>query len=218
MHTHNVPTLVLLAMLVFGAAPTPAAQNPDARAAAATPTAAAGVISPDLTLRRLIAAGRMRSATFAELVDRVHRGGAVVYVMWTVHLPRNLEAALDHRITVLPTGTRCFWVLVRRTRASERLIALVGHELQHALEAVESNARTSADMERAFRREGTGAADSVFDSRAAIEVQERIAKELGGSTQHDDGETVIHSIDRVFVIRPFRSGFPTGLLYGPLSP
>jgi hypothetical protein len=61
---------------------------------------------------------------------------------------------------------------------SEALVPILAHELQHAIEVLESPAMTSADIETMFKRRGNLGAGPVYETVAAVRVQQQVEAEL----------------------------------------
>ena len=86
-------------------------------------------------IRTLIGDGYMRSATFKTLVDTVENLSCVVYVTSAVKLSDGMRGALLHSAA----GSRelpVLRVLLKASLAPYEAIAVIGHELQHVIEAV----------------------------------------------------------------------------------
>ncbi len=154
----------------------------------ATPVPAVGqgrVRSMDEALRLAIRDGHDRSPTFRALVDRIVAHKGMVLVHWAPGLTAGLDACLLHEIVVTSNGGRVLWVLVKHNEPSDRLVALLAHELQHVLEVLDAGVSDGADMEELFQRVGwrTGSHGltrrlPIYETDAAHAVQERVKREL----------------------------------------
>ena len=100
-----------------------------------------------------------------------------IILAWSPGLTKPLDAALMDRIRRTPDGVVCLWVGVRPTDASDRLIAVLAHELQHAIEALGSGVPDGGSLEPFFRRIGFRRVRD-FETPAAVEIQSRVAREL----------------------------------------
>lgn len=121
--------------------------------------------------------GYRRSTTFAGLVDRLQTRDVVVYVSVVPQLP----AALRGRSAMVAAGShqRFVWSEIATVANRDETIALVGHELQHALEIAEAQeVIDQASMERLYRRIGTPDGPDTFETERAIETEWRVRKEL----------------------------------------
>jgi len=141
----------------------------------------------DPRLEQVVRDGRRQSPSFQALLDQLEVTDVVVYVECA-----GLPARVDGRLTFLTTaaGTRYVLVRIARDLPLARKIAILGHELQHALEIARSPDVVSAEtMAAAYRRFGftrnRGGIHVDFDSVAAIDAGMTIGRELA---DQDDGE------------------------------
>lgn len=127
--------------------------------------------------------GIRASTTFRDLVDRINDSDVVVYVsIDTVNLP----AGIDGRLTFLCAagGLRYVVVRVKPMLSPPRLVALLGHELQHAREIAETTtivdaaSMASAYATRLGHRNSFAANAGTFDSTAAIRAGEAVLREV----------------------------------------
>lgn len=169
------PLLSLLSLLLIAMAPLGAAQAP--------PAPLTHIRTTDPSLEALVRDGVRLSATFRRLVERLDRSDVVVYLDAGGGL-----GAPDGRLTFVSAvgGYRYVHVRVARQRTPDRQIAIIGHELQHAVEIADTPAVVdTSSLARAYWRIGypngraalTGLA---FDSHAAVEAGRRILRELIG--------------------------------------
>lgn len=115
------------------------------------------VRSGDRLLNGLLAEGYARSTTFRGLVDGISQTDALVYVEAGVCAFGHLDACLASYMAA--SGGRRYLRIVLteplHVRSRDRLIALIGHELQHALEVAERpDVLDVTSMTRMFRRIG----------------------------------------------------------------
>ena len=100
-----------------------------------------------------MAEGRQKSASFRGLVDALQQTDVVVYVQPAEWLPGGTEAVTEFVATTGPARYLRIWIGIRAVR--KRLIALLGHELQHALEIGRApEVVDSATLEAFYRRSG----------------------------------------------------------------
>jgi hypothetical protein len=138
----------------------------------------------DSSLTVIVDAGSHRSSTFHALVERLQAGDVVVYLQYG-----QLPSGLQGRLTFLTkaAGLRYVMVEVVRELDAPRLIAIVGHELQHAVEILEqpqivSQATFASAYERSgFKRRHFADGRVGFDTHAAVDVGRRVWRELAGS-------------------------------------
>jgi hypothetical protein len=131
-------------------------------------------------LQPLAAEGALRSPTFARLLLTLQKGRVIVHVQDTPQLPPSVPARL------VP-GRRIggFWYLrvqLGSSRGGNDLIALLGHELFHALEIAQSDEDESAGLGHLYRRIGyrTDGAHQ-FDTEGAQVVESLIRRELSAA-------------------------------------
>ena len=153
----------------------------------------------DSTADELAREGCRGSATFRGLVRRIEELRGFVFVTSTVTLPATTEGVLLHRIQLTPDGSRCLWIVVKLDRLSIYRVGVLGHELQHALEVLESpDVRSSDDIERLFRRQRPATGGQIFETDAALAAGDRVVSELAKGRRPP-------SLDRVKPAPPFRA-------------
>jgi hypothetical protein len=114
-------------------------------------------------MTNVIAEGLRRSGTFAQLVLALNRSDVIVYIEAGRGLPSTISGRL--LLAAGPDGQRYLRIQVSGHPRSNELIALVGHELRHALEVAES--------------------PEVRDERTLIALYERIGHPMGGKHRYD---------------------------------
>ena len=137
------------------------------------------VRSSDPLVLASIEDGKARSTTFSGLVARLTASDVVVYVEPRLRLPAGLVGYLDHRVTA--TGDRRYlWIVVDAMLEHDRLIAIIAHELQHAVEvAGVPDARSAAAIDGVFRsRTCVRPPTNCGETEAALRVQETVSAEL----------------------------------------
>ena len=138
------------------------------------------VRATDLRLQALIAEGLNRSRTFAGLVTAVNRTDVIVYIESALSLPKNTMG----RLTMTPrTGEfRYLRVQIRSDLSRREAIALIGHELQHALEIADAaDVRDTTSLIRLYERIGhASAGDHAYDTNAAQDTGRVVRRELAG--------------------------------------
>lgn len=156
----------------------------------ATPVAADAV--PDVSsqphvriidgrLRTLFEEGLHRSPTLRRLVLRLEASDVVVYLQPDVHAVGDLAGRLTWLSAV--NGVRYVVVRVRRLASVLQQLAMMGHELQHAVEVAETPEIVDGpSMFREYLRLGylNGAMSSgvTVDTQAALDAGEQVAEEL----------------------------------------
>jgi hypothetical protein len=128
----------------------------------------------------LINEGIRRSRTFASLVNDIHRTNVIIYVESSMGLP--VEVAGRILFAGAAGDQRYLRVQVRATLARDQMIAVIAHELRHALEvADERSVVNERALEDFYRRVGDSPhAGGGYDTEAARVVQRIVRSELIG--------------------------------------
>jgi hypothetical protein len=141
----------------------------------------------DRRLRAILDVGRQESPLFRALVDQLETSDVVVYVQCA-----RLRTRLDGELTFLTKAAGVRYVMVRIAwdLPLPRKIAILGHELRHALEIAGSpDVVSAATLAAAYERFGftrnRGHDRLDFDSIAAVETGMTISRQLA---ERDDGE------------------------------
>ena len=133
----------------------------------------------DQSVRRLLRRGYRNSPTFASLVARLQRSDVIVYVEDVPRLP----GALEGRMIMLPRATSYRYVRIQLALRGtpEDSIALLAHELQHAVEVADAiEVHDSGGLERLYQRIGVRAGPQVYDTTAAQDTGRIVRRELAG--------------------------------------
>ena len=134
-------------------------------------------------LAEIIETGGRQSATFRSLLDRLEEGDVIVYLQIAT-LPSSIQGRLRFMSAV--AGRRYVLIEVARELDAPRMIAMVGHELQHAVEILDAPEIVDrSTMAAAYGRWGYRkryAADGWvgFDTAAAVLVGRQVGRELAG--------------------------------------
>jgi hypothetical protein len=129
-------------------------------------------------INELIARGAARSATFKQLIDELNKTDVVVYLETNVALPVGLEGRL--MFLTAAGGVRYLHAQVASGLRFEELIAIAGHELQHALEvAAHPRVRDAHGMRALYERIGirSGTPDR-YDTAEAQSTGRRVRAEM----------------------------------------
>lgn len=137
------------------------------------------VRSTDSRIAQLLRVGVERSPTFAELMQSLNRTDVIVYIERTRELPRTLAG----RLLLLPMAGphRYLRIQVRGDLPQRELIALIGHELRHALEIADEPAvRDASTMLTFYQKIGhpTTGTLHTYDTDAAQLAGQRVRVEL----------------------------------------
>jgi hypothetical protein len=133
----------------------------------------------DAGVRKLLRNGFRHSPSFAALVGRLQRSDVFVYVEEVERLP----AALEGRLMMLPVahGFRYVRIQIALRGSPEDSVAVLGHELQHAVEVADAPEVQDQDgIARLYERIGTSSGSHVFDTVAAQEMGRTVRRELRG--------------------------------------
>ena len=125
--------------------------------------------------------GRCRSATFRSLVATVEASDLIVYVNARHFSSRRLAGGLQ--FAGATASNRFLRIVIGLTVDRIARIALLGHELQHAVEvAAAPDIRSRTGFDHYYRAHGVpGATQHAFDTEAARLAQARIRAEVAES-------------------------------------
>ncbi len=127
--------------------------------------------------RTLLRRGYRESPSFAALVKRLQRSDVYVYVEQVDRLP----GALEGRLMMLPRAHEHRYVRIQLAMhgAPEDCIAVLGHELQHAVEVAEAeDVFDEAGMNRLYQRIGIRGGEHLYDTAAAQQMGRTVRREL----------------------------------------
>jgi hypothetical protein len=126
--------------------------------ASASAADATRVRSTNAGILALVREGTERSPTFSALVDTIGRSNGVVYIEFGYCAFGHLNGCLLSHIAPAH-GDRYLRIVVtpdKNRRSHDQLLALIAHELRHALEVVEHTEVVDvATLEALYRRIGT---------------------------------------------------------------
>jgi hypothetical protein len=126
----------------------------------------------------LIAEGVRRSETFARLVAALNDTDVIVYIAQG----RGLPAGVEGRIQLVPIVhfQRYLRIEVRTDLPQDQVIAIIAHELRHALEiGTAPEVRDDAAVKRLYQRIGISAdGGHAFDTIAAQRTGRQVQWEL----------------------------------------
>jgi hypothetical protein len=138
----------------------------------------------DLRLRTLIDVGTRTSPTFRALVDRLVASDVVVYL----RCEPKWSSRVDGRMTFATSagGYRYVIVRVRDLPSRAHLLALLAHELRHAVEVADTPAIVDGPtLAREYGRLGyvsqwAATTGIAFDTAAAVQTGEKVLREVIG--------------------------------------
>jgi hypothetical protein len=172
---------VIVAGVLGAADPTTATPTPS------NPTPASLVLTaperhvraPEQRVKTLLAQGFSRSPTFASLLLALNRSDVFVYIEMVMTLPKDTMG----RLMIVPGGqTRYLRIQIRADLPQRDAIALLGHEMRHALEVAENpDVRDDGDMIRLYQRIGHQSSGAhSFETEAAQETGRKVRSEFTG--------------------------------------
>jgi hypothetical protein len=137
------------------------------------------VRAPEGRMRALLAEGLHRSHTFGALVTALNRTDVIVYIEAVMTLPKDTMG----RLTMVPGGGefRYLRVQIRADLSRRDAIALIGHELRHALEIAATDVRDTTSLIKLYERIGhTSIGEHAYDTEAARDTGRLVRRELAG--------------------------------------
>ena len=121
--------------------------------------------------------GYRRSSTFASIVDRLETTDVVAYVTIVPQLPAPLRARSE--MVTAAASRRYVRIEVAAATRPDETVALVAHELRHALEIADAaDVIDETTMERLYRRIGTQSGPRMFETEGAVDTEYQVRKEL----------------------------------------
>jgi hypothetical protein len=147
------------------------------------------VRTTDPTLRELIRDARATSPTFRRLIARLERSDVIVYVSRHYDMSPALDGLLT--FTANAGGVRYLSIRLAWDRPARRLVATLGHELQHAVEIADADdVVDEASLALAYERMGEPGslnvrASQTFETREAIDTGQQVWREYGASSADD---------------------------------
>lgn len=152
------------------------------------------VRTTDPRLRRLVRDGLETSPTFRALVDRLIGSDVIVYLECD-NFP---SSGVDGRLSFATSagGYRYLLIRIRQKGTRQHEIALLAHELRHAVEVVDTPSIVdAASMAREYERMGyvmrwAQLPVTAFDTAAAVQAGYEVLRELTGEkmavpSEHD---------------------------------
>ena len=135
------------------------------------------VRTQDRAIRSLLKRGFTRSPTFGRLLARLEQSDLIVYIEEVPRLP----GALEGRMMLLstPHTQRYVRIQIALRGSLEDSVALLGHELQHAVEVAEDASVTDqTTLTALYERIGTRGGPDMYDTLAARTVGQQVRREL----------------------------------------
>jgi hypothetical protein len=132
----------------------------------------------DPRMAEVIAEGMRRSGTFAQFVLALDRSDVIVYIETARAMPQMIAGRM--LLAAGPEGRRYLRIQIAAQPRSNALIALVGHELRHAIEIAESpDVRDERTLIALYERIGHNSqGQHHYDTVAAQEAGRQVRSEL----------------------------------------
>lgn len=152
----------------------------------------------DQRLRTLFEESRRSSPTLRALVSRLEESDVVVYLQSEPYASSGLAGRLSFLSVV--SGVRYVVVHVTSLPSTVQQVAMVAHELQHAVEVAERpEIVDGASMFREYMRigyvKGSTWSGVAVDTRAAIEVEGQVTNELRSTLKLAGRQAEVTSVD-----------------------
>jgi len=174
-----LPVVVCGALLLTG--PTEPRSSMDAPSYALLTSPERRVRATDPRVKHYLAEGFERSVTFARLLTTLNATDVIVYVERVMTLPHDTMG----RLTIVPVATaaRYLRIQIRADLSTAEAIALIGHEMQHALEVADAPlVRDSGGLIALYERIGhSSGGEHVYDTEAAQNTGRQVRRELLGT-------------------------------------
>ena len=136
------------------------------------------VRTTDRNVERLLRIGIERSPTFASLMWHLNASDVIVYIERVPTLPTTLAG----RLLMMPMHNNQRYLRIQITMAGTQneLVALIGHELQHAVEVADAtDVSTESALVRLYKRIGSESHDAhCYETDAAQSTARVVRKEL----------------------------------------
>jgi len=139
----------------------------------------------DKRLIRLLHDGMRASDTFRRMVHRIRKSDVIVYL----ECGGSGSRSVDGRLTFISAvaGARYVHIRVARLASADVQIALIGHELRHAVEIADAPSVVDGEsLAREYERigflNGRQLANTSYDSTAAVEAGYQVLRDLTGRT------------------------------------
>lgn len=128
-------------------------------------------------LRDAVRLGLSRSATFRSLIDRIEDSDVIVHIAPQTRSRGRIAGEMQ--FAAATGAARYVRITVRTDMRPASLVAMIGHELQHAIEvATDPAVVDSATFDELYQRIGFHNASGTHETHAARAVELRIFREV----------------------------------------
>ena len=136
------------------------------------------VRTTDRHVQKLLRVGVTRSPTFASLISHLNESDVIVYIEPVSTLPSTLAG----RLLLMPMANnqRYLRIQVALGGSPDELVALIGHELRHAVEIADApDVRNESALVKLYERIGMrGSFAHCYETDAARVTARTVRKEL----------------------------------------
>ncbi len=128
-------------------------------------------------VEKLLADGMAGSPTFRQMLNRIESSDVIVYIEARPDLRAGVGGVM--RFITRSASARFLRIQVSSAQARHVQIAMLGHELRHALEIVDQpGIGTADDLHQFYRERGVRTGLGTFDSIAAQQAGYAVRNEL----------------------------------------
>jgi hypothetical protein len=142
-------------------------------------TTLSGVRSMDADVVRALLRALAISPTVRSLVVTLEHSDLIVHAVAGTHLPRGVAGMLQ--FATAAGGYRYVRITLDASLSSDQMVAMLGHELQHAVEVARAPSIVDVESFRRFYRaagDACGSGSERYDTPAAREVGYRVLTEI----------------------------------------
>ena len=132
----------------------------------------------DCRVVRALEEGLEHSISLRQLVDRLGELKGMVFVSIVAGRRSGIQGGLLHKVSDAGGWLVLRVALIRDYAYGERTVPTLAHEFKHALEVLESPARTESEIASLFARIGYARAAGLVETDAALAIERRVASEL----------------------------------------
>ena len=172
-------TMMFSAALLLMPGPDPAASIPSPSLVLLT-APDRRVRAADAIVQSFLTEGLRRSPTFAALLAAINQRDVIVYIERSMTMPRDTLG----RLTIVPgvRDQRYLRIHIRADLTRSESIALIGHEMTHALEIADApEVRGPDGLIKLYERIGhSNGGEHVYDTAAARDTGRKVRREITG--------------------------------------
>jgi len=136
--------------------------------------------------------GAAESPTFRDLLARLGESDLIVHVQVVDHL----KVAGQTYFVAAAGGVRYVRIELMAMRDPREIVALIGHELQHAVEIADApRVRDRQSLAQFYRMMSVNPASDVYDSADARVIEDRVRREMAASVHAMPDWATTHALD-----------------------